>query len=50
MTRAEYDPERHKHESTCKICLCEYEPHDEITQLKCDERHYFHADCIARWV
>ena len=30
--------------------MCEYEPDDEITQLKCDPRHYFHTECIIGWI
>lgn len=39
-----------KHESECVICLTAYEQEDCVTQLKCSESHYFHADCIAQWV
>ena len=50
LNRTPFDPNLHKFENECKICLMEYEPEDELTQLKCDERHYFHSDCIIRWI
>jgi hypothetical protein len=50
LNRTPFDPNKFKFENECKICLMEYEADDEITQLKCDERHYFHSDCIIRWI
>lgn len=50
LNRTPFDPNKFKFENECKICLMEYEAEDEITQLKCDERHYFHSDCIIRWI
>jgi hypothetical protein len=34
----------------CIICMIEYQPEDEVVQLPCDERHFFHADCITTWL
>jgi hypothetical protein len=33
----------------CIICFIEFEKTDEIAELKCDERHYFHYKCIELW-
>ena len=30
--------------------MCEYEKDEQITQLKCDDKHYFHSDCIIEWI
>ena len=32
------------------MCLVDYEETDIVTQLRCDERHYFHTKCIEDWV
>ncbi len=50
LNRQYFDPEVFKFENQCKICLMEYEKDDEITKLKCDERHYFHTECIIKWI
>ena len=28
----------------------DYNENDIVTQLRCDERHYFHTKCIEDWV
>jgi hypothetical protein len=28
----------------------DYELEDELTQLKCDPKHYFHSECIIKWI
>ncbi|KAI3933581.1 hypothetical protein MKX01_032686 [Papaver californicum] len=36
-------------DSSCAICLCEYEAEDEIiTLMNC--RHIFHGSCLDRWM
>ena len=37
-------------EFLCAICLVEYNEADEIIQLPCDERHFFHSPCIKDWL
>jgi E3 ubiquitin-protein ligase DOA10 len=37
-------------ELVCTICLLEYAQDDEIIQLPCDERHFFHSGCITEWL
>ncbi|CAD8210009.1 unnamed protein product [Paramecium pentaurelia] len=32
----------------CLICLCEYEEEDQVKTIPC--LHYFHDDCIDRWL
>lgn len=34
----------------CAICLGDYTEKDEVAELKCDERHYFHAACLEDWL
>uniref|UniRef100_A0A7S3FZK8 RING-type domain-containing protein n=1 Tax=Strombidium rassoulzadegani TaxID=1082188 RepID=A0A7S3FZK8_9SPIT len=50
LSRTQFDPSRFTYENKCSICLCEYEKEDQLTQLKCDVRHYFHSDCIIGWI
>ena len=32
------------------ICRLEYEEDDDIVILKCSEKHYFHEECIKKWL
>ena len=50
LTRTQYDPNTFQHESNCVICLVDYEPNDMVTQLRCDDRHYFHTKCVEDWI
>lgn len=47
------DKKRHYHsnsvkETTCSICLVEFEENDEIRKLRCG--HVFHCECIDPWL
>ena len=33
----------------CTICLTDFEAGVKVTALPCDERHFFHTDCIKKW-
>lgn len=37
-------------EQECIICWCQYKESDEIVKLKCNEKHYFHTECIESWI
>jgi len=37
-------------ETKCAICMCDFEPGDKVTQLKCNEAHIFHTECIIGWI
>ena len=39
-----------KHISTCVICVKDIVVGDEILILNCPGRHYFHGECIKRWL
>lgn len=32
----------------CAVCLCEIKEADEIRELQC--QHYFHGDCLDKWI
>ena len=34
----------------CVICYIEYKEEDVVTQLKCNEKHIFHSECIGTWI
>lgn len=40
----------HRTMEACAICLGEYTEADEVAELGCDERHYFHATCLEDWI
>ena len=50
LSKTSYDPQLFNHENECKICLRQFDPKDVLTVLKCDDRHYFHQECIVDWV
>jgi len=34
----------------CSICMLEYKEGDKLIQLKCSPMHYFHEDCLKKWL
>eukprot|EP00826_Nyctotherus_ovalis_P005439 TRINITY_DN11228_c0_g1_i8.p1 TRINITY_DN11228_c0_g1~~TRINITY_DN11228_c0_g1_i8.p1 ORF type:complete len:207 (+),score=22.04 TRINITY_DN11228_c0_g1_i8:101-721(+) len=45
-----YHAETHTEAVPCSICLVDFEEGAETIVLPCDERHYFHAECIQLWI
>lgn len=45
-----YDRDVHREQSTCAICACDFEARQSVIVLKCDARHFFHEECIKRWL
>ena len=39
-----------KHLDTCSICLTDILLGDEIITLKCSNKHFFHSECIKKWL
>lgn len=37
-------------DKSCAICFVEYGENDDITPLPCDDRHFFHTECIEGWL
>ena len=50
VIRNKFNPDQNEGNTECIICMCEYEPNDEIIELPCDRRHFFHAGCIENWL
>lgn len=42
--------EKNKNMTECVICMCEFQAEDDIAELKCDQRHYFHTECLKDWL
>lgn len=42
--------EKNKTQTECCICLMDFKDDDELAELKCDERHYFHSACLEDWL
>ena len=34
----------------CPICTDDFEEPSEVAVLACDEKHFFHEDCINGWI
>ena len=43
------DGTRFNEHTECSICLLDFGEADKVTPLPCDNRHYFHTDCIKTW-
>ena len=39
-----------KHASCCVVCTDDIKEGDEIMILKCPAKHFFHGDCIKKWL
>lgn len=39
-----------KNMTECVICMNDFKEDDQIAELKCDERHYFHSACLEDWL
>ena len=50
MKKQAFNPEEHPDGIECIICMEEYKEVDEVIELPCDGRHFFHAKCITNWL
>lgn len=39
-----------EHETECTICKLDYEVEDKLVVLPCSDKHFFHEECIKRWL
>lgn len=49
MNESGYCPFLHETTKECSICMEAFKQGIKVTVLPCDERHYFHSDCILTW-
>ena len=50
MHKTQFKPLVHLHTKECPICLLEFTEGVSIIELPCDQRHYFHSECIQTWI
>jgi hypothetical protein len=50
LLKSKFKPQDFEEGIECIICMVEYSPEDDIIQLPCDPRHFFHSDCIVSWL
>ena len=50
LKSVKYGKKNENHEDECLICMVSYEENDDIIYLPCHEKHFFHADCIKKWL
>jgi hypothetical protein len=50
LKKKNYADLKAKDMDTCVICLMDYGPQDEVSELNCDSRHYFHSACMEDWL
>lgn len=37
-------------EKSCPICMVDFEKTDQVMIMPCDERHFFHVNCVRVWL
>jgi hypothetical protein len=50
MVKGKFNPNEHPEGAECIICMEDYKEEDEVIELPCDTRHFFHAACISGWL
>ena len=50
LKQLNFDQQVFSNETTCAICMSDFKETDKITPLPCDEKHYFHSECIIDWL
>lgn len=43
-------PLRAEEDHDCPICAATFSTGEVVSQMPCDERHFFHTDCIVGWL
>lgn len=39
-----------KVEKCCPICITDFEGSEDVMLMPCDKRHFFHVDCVRKWL
>jgi hypothetical protein len=50
LYRTKFNPQSNNAFTECAICMVDFTETDDIIPLPCDEKHYFHQDCIKQWL
>jgi hypothetical protein len=50
LTKSKFNYQLFRAEEECIICWNKYNESDDIVKLKCNERHFFHSECIEGWI
>jgi len=50
LKRLKYEEKENKMLDSCVICMIDFKDSDEVAELKCDKRHYFHSHCVEEWL
>jgi hypothetical protein len=49
MNESGFNPFLFNSHKECIICMEKFTEGQKVTALPCDERHYFHSECILSW-
>ncbi|VWU48121.1 RING zinc finger protein, putative [Hepatocystis sp. ex Piliocolobus tephrosceles] len=50
ITNNNYNELSNEIEDVCSICMLNYISSDDIMILPCDKRHFFHVNCLTKWL
>jgi len=50
LVRTKFNTVANPAQEMCPICMLDFQESDEIVPLPCDEKHYFHQNCIKAWL
>ena len=50
MIKMKYNEEDFKKHKSCAICFVDFGTDDHVSPLPCNINHYFHTECIERWI
>lgn len=50
LVTIKFKPEEHDPDAEWTICLDYFKEEEDLIILPCDERHYFHSQCVKTWL
>ncbi|CDU15902.1 RING zinc finger protein, putative [Plasmodium yoelii] len=45
-----FNKQTNENEDMCSICMVDYMENDNIMIMPCDKRHFFHSNCLSKWL
>ncbi|CXH81214.1 RING zinc finger protein, putative [Plasmodium berghei] len=45
-----FDKQKNENEDMCSICMMDYMGNDNVMIMPCDKRHFFHSNCLSKWL